>query len=358
MKTALILSVLSLIVPACTARAASVMKSFDGYGLEYTIDYPEVKDVTRVIVLIHGSGQHDMDEELSAVSAGKKNPFFADVSAALVKKGFAVIRYNKRSYQWTKTAEKDTAFVKSKKFRKFTEDPLKYFVEDAAWFAGFAAKTFPKAKVYLLGHSEGTYVALQVADMNTSIAGVALLGFKTQSLDISLFEQTVYRPLYIFEALDLDKNGALDTEELKKDDPSAKSLNAQLQMLDLNKNSALDRDEFMGGNLSRILLDAPSLREYRKREASYKRPAEIIRDARFDVEFFQGELDNQTPAYNVRAVQLMNTLVWKKNNLHFRFFGGLGHALDKRVDYHDIVYQRADPQALSAMTSDLDSYWK
>lgn len=358
MKTTIIFSLISLIAPAYPAQAAPVVKSFDGYELEYTIDYPEVKDASMVIVLIHGSGQHDMDEDLSAVSAGKKNPFFADVSGALVKKGFAVIRYNKRSYQWMKTAEKDPAFVKSKGFKKFTEDPLGYFVKDAAAFAGFAAKTFPKAKVYLLGHSEGTYVALQVADTNPAIAGVALVGFTAQSLDISQFEQTVYRPLYIFEALDLDKNGALDTGELTKEDPSAKSLNAQLQILDLNKSGSLDRDEFMGGNLSRILLDAPSLREYRKREASYKRPTEIIKDARFDVAFFQGELDNQTPAYNARAVQLMNALVWKKNNLHFRFFGGLGHALDKRTDYHDIVYQRADTQALLDLAIDLDSYWK
>ncbi len=76
MKTLLILSLISLVVSACPAQAAPVLKSFDGYGLEYTIDYPEVKDVSRVIVLIHGSGQHDMDEDLSAVSAGKKNPFF------------------------------------------------------------------------------------------------------------------------------------------------------------------------------------------------------------------------------------------------------------------------------------------
>ena len=230
-------------------------------------------------------------------------------------------------------------------------------MKDAAAFAGFAAKTFQKPRYTFSGIAR-TYVALQVADLSHFIAGVALVGFTAQSLDISLFEQTVYRPLYIFEALDLDKSGALDTEELKKEDSSAKSLNAQLQILDLNKSGTLDRDEFMGGNLSRRLLDAPSLREYRKREASYKRPAEIIKDARFDVAFFQGELDNQTPAYNARAVQLTNTLLWKKNNLHFRFFGGLSHALDKRADYHDIVYQRADAQALSDMAADLDSYWK
>jgi len=114
----------------------------------------------------------------------------------------------------------------------------------------------------------------------------------------------------------------------------------------------------MGGNLSNILLDMPSIKEYRMREASYKRPAEIIKDAGFDVAFFQGELDNQAPAYNAMAVQLMNNLVWKKPNLHFRFFNGLGHALDKRTDYYDTVYKRANPQALSDVAADLDTHWK
>lgn len=335
------------------------MKSFDGYGLDYTIDYPAAKDVSRVIVLLHGSGQHDMNEDLSAISAlGTRNLFFVDVSSALTQKGFAVIRYNKRSYQWKETAKKDPTFLKSGGFKKFSENPLKYFVEDAASFAGFAFKTFPKAKVYLLGHSEGTQVALRVAEKTPEISGVALIGFTAQSLDISMFEQTVYRPLHIFETLDLDKNRSLGPEELKKDDPLTKSLASQLTALDLNRNGALDRSEFMAGNFANILLDAPSLPEYRKQEALYKKPAAIIKDAKFDIAFFQGELDNQAPAYNAKAIQIMNNLVWKKPNLHFRFYDGLGHALDKRTDLQDIVYHQADRQALADLASDLDSYWK
>lgn len=359
MKTISIVSFICCVFFVNSAQASTVMKSFDGYGLEYTIDYPESPNTSRVVVLIHGSGQHDMDEDLGGVSApGTKNLFFADVSSALVKEGFAVIRYNKRSYQWQKTAAKDPAFVKSKGFKKFTGDPLKYFVEDAAAFVKFAANAFPKAKLCLLGHSEGSYVALQVADGAPAVAGAALIGFTAQSLDISQFEQTVYRPLHIYEALDSDKNSMLDTDELKKDDPAAKSIAAQMVFLDLNKNGALDREEFMAGNLTNILLDAPSLPEYRRREASYKKPAAIIKDAKFNIAFFQGELDNQAPAYNARAIQLMNDILWKKPNLHFHFFPGLGHALDKRTDYHDLVYRPADPQALAEMAAELNSYWK
>lgn len=357
MKTVLAFFLISLLAPVCHTQAGQDIKSFE--GLEYTIDYPETKDISRVVVLIHGSGPQDMNEDLSEISApGTKNLFFVDVSSALVNKGFAVIRYNKRAYQWKKAAKKDPSFINSSKYKKYAANPLKYFVEDAAAFAGLAGKTFPKARVYLLGHSEGTYVALQVADKTPAISGVALVGFTAQSLDVSLFEQTVYRSLYFFESLDMDKNGALSQLELQKEAPLAKMIAAQFGILDLNKNGLLERSEFMAGNLSNILLDPPSIPEYRKQEALYKKPAAIIKDAAFDIAFFQGELDNQTPAYNARAIQLLNNVLWKEPGIHFHFFEGLGHALDKRTDYQDIVFRQADHQALSDMASDLDLYWK
>ena len=357
MKIPLTFAFISFFAPVWPAQAAPDMKTLD--GLEYTIDYPANKDVTKVAVLIHGSGPQDMNEDLGEISApGTRNLFFVDVSSALVTKGFAVIRYNKRSYQWKMLAKKDHAFAGSSKFKKYLANPLKYTVDDAAAFSGLARKTFPKAKVYLLGHSEGAYVALQVADKTPAIAGVALVGFTAQSLDISLFEQTVYRSLHFFESLDTDKDGALSPAELRQDVPLAKMIAAQAGIIDLNKNGSVERSEFMAGNLSNILLDLPSMPEYRKQEALYKKPAAIIKNAAFDIAFFQGELDNQAPAYNAKAIQLLNNLLWKEKNVHFRFFEGLGHALDKRTSYEDIVFKQADPQALSAMATDLDAYWK
>lgn len=359
MKTITCLVFAGLITFICRADGAESLKSFDGYRLDYEIDYPAVKKVSSVVVLIHGSGPQDMRGDLTAVSApGTKNYFFKDLSDALTEKGFAVVRYNKRAYQLAEQLKKDPAFAKSSTFSDFFAHPIDTTIKDAEAFVAFSAKTFPGAKVYLLGHSEGTWISLQVADRGESVSGVALIGFATQTQDTLLFEQVVYRSLHYFESLDNDRDGVLTATELAANDPIAKSLAGQLPVLDQDKNGKLERPEFMGGNLLNILADAPGMEEWRREEAALKRPAALIKAATFNVSFFQGELDNQTPAYNVRAVQLANTLIWKKPNLHFKFFPGLGHALDKRTDYHDLVFKPADKRALGDLVSELFSRWK
>lgn len=359
MKYLLFILLSGLLFSVCRADTAQSLRSFDGYRLDYEIDYPADKAASKVVVLVHGSGPQDMREDLSAASTpGTTNYFFVDLSKALAAKGFTVVRYNKRIYQINEQVKKDPAFLKTSKFKKLSGHILNATIKDADAFVRFAAKTFPKAKLYLLGHSEGTYVALQVADENEAVAGVTLIGFATQGRDTIVFDQFVNRPLSYFDALDADRNGVLSREELAKDDPVAKSLTRQIAVIDLDKNGLLERSEFMGGNLSNMLQDSPAAMEWRQDEAARKKSASIIRAAAFDVSFFQGELDNQTPSYNAKAIQLVNTLAWKKPNLHFRFFEGLGHALDERADYQDLVFKTADPQALAALAAELDAYWK
>lgn len=343
----------------CRAGETQSLKSFDGLRLDYEIDYPADKNTSRVVVLLHGSGPQDMREDLSALSApGTKNYFFTDISAALTAKGFAVVRYNKRGYQLQQLLKKSPSFAKTSKFNKYIMKPLTATIRDAEAFVEFAVRTFPGAKIYLLGHSEGSRIALHVADRNKFIAGVGLIGLNTQSLDTTIFEQFVYRSLHYFDSLDADRNGVLTAEELAADDPVAKSLVGQMSALDQDKSGTLERSEFMGGNLMNILADAPGVMELRKEEAALKKPASILRDAAFDVSLFQGELDNQTQSYNAKALQLANTFSWKKPNLHFKFFPGLGHALDKRTGYMDLVFKPADKQALGELAAELDSRWK
>jgi len=95
---------------------------------------------------------------------------------------------------------------------------------------------------------------------------------------------------------------------------------------------------------------------FKKREAEYRTPADIIRTAVFGICFFQGELDNQTPSYSAKAVEILNRLGWKKDNLHFSYFKDLGHALDRRSDYNDLVFKPADAEALAEVAASMSRY--
>ena len=93
-------------------------------------------------------------------------------------------------------------------------------------------------------------------------------------------------------------------------------------------------------------------------DAALPRPAAILRDLAIPVAIFQGEWDNQTPAFHARGVELLNAAVWKKPTLTFSYFSRLGHSLDSRSGPQDLVYRPADPAALASVASTLDRTWK
>lgn len=354
---------LPLLLASFAAAETIEVPSYDGFALRAIVERPargKDSDARNVVVLIHGSGPQNADEDLSSLSApGTTNQFFVDVSRALVAEGFAVVRYDKRTYAARERVRKDPAFLESPTAKALRENPLKAIVDDAAHMVGWAKARFPNAQVRLLGHSEGGYVALQVASTVPGVDGVALVGFTYESLDAVLLEQYVYRPLWIFDGLDADKDGRLSALELKGEDRFQKAIARQAQKLDLDGDGFVGRAEFKAGNAANLLLDdEPSLAAYRKQEAAYPRAGALLRAAAYDVCFFQGEWDNQTPAYYARGVQLMNKSAWGKKNFHFRFFPKLGHALDPRESENDLTYRPADRAALRTMAADLSSRWR
>lgn len=314
----------------------------DGYGLDAKVasDGKAAADVKRVVVLVHGSGAQNMDEDLTAAAKdGAKVVVFKDLSDALVAKGFAVVRYNKRAFQALQAIKADPKFKDQAQFKAFAKDPFGYFVADVKSVADFALKRFPKAKLYLLGHSEGTYIALQAARERGGVSGVALISFSGTALECLVMEQIVYRPLALFETLDENRDGALDAKELGAQTSTAAALRAQLPVLDLDASGKLERLEFQAGNFSNLLrqpLIDPSATAY---EAAHPTAAQLVKDATYPICFFQGLWDNQTPAYQTKAVELLNRNVWKKANLHFDYFEKAGHALDPRDRYEEVTFR-------------------
>lgn len=353
MRTLLAMGMVLALVAGARGEALHIERP-GTFPLDAVLELPESgRAATRVVVLIHGSGPNDMDEDLSAVTEGQApNPFLKDLAGALRGEGFAVLRYHKRSHQVQLLLAKDPGFATSESFRAFAADPLGYFLEDAAAALDLCARELPGAQRYLLGHSQGAMLAVQLAPRRPKLAGIGLIGFSLMGTATLVFEQTAYRPQGLLRALDTNHDEVLDAAELAVKKPVARGLRAQMGVLDLDRDGRLSLAEFTAGNLSNWVLKPEflaALDPLRRTEASWPTIPAVLAKLSLPVAFFAGEWDNQTPAYNVKAVEMAAGHQPQGARRTFRYFPGLGHALDPRDAYDDLVYRRASPAALQAV---------
>lgn len=350
-----------LTAPVAAAEEALAHPMRDGFALETKVAWPdgiEAPKVKRVIVLVHGSGPQSMDEDLTEVTEGQApNLVFKDISDLLVAKGFAVVRYHKRAKQCQLAIAKDPAFKDFAGFKAYAADPFEYFIEDAREMVELATRRFPAAAPYLLGHSEGAYTGLQLLHRQPAIRGIALIGFAASGLECLVLEQFVYRPLGLFKDLDANRDEILDGAELGAPGPVAPSLKAQMAVVDLDGDGTLSRLEFQAGNYSNMILQPVIDASMILHQAKSPRLTDILQKTDRVVCFFQGLWDNQTPAYHTKAVELVNRNVWKKPDLHFRYFPEHGHALDPRKREDELVFRPMSPEARAALAEDCDRYF-
>ena len=281
-----------------------------------------------VVVLLHGSGSHTRDEDLSAVTeGGKSNLFFQELSRAFVAEGIAVLRYDKRNHVLTSADPQDKEAIE-----RLTRHPGQAFIADAMTAVEQAHQRFPSLPVALVGHSEGTWVALQAAKQDQKVSAVGMIGYCGASLETLVQEQVAHRYVEYFRGFDKNGDGQLDRLELPA------NLAQQLPVLDLDGDGTLSYDEFQAGNLSNVLLKPIISDGWRLDEASLPTASRLVQEADIPLVFFQGEWDNQTPAYYVKAVEIAERQVWKKGNKSFHYFERAGHALDPRRFWDDVVY--------------------
>ncbi len=360
----MILSILLFNQLASAGEEPFTHTSYDGFGIDAKLALPE-GNVERIVVLLGGSGVYDMDLDLTGASKGGKTPIFwlKDVSDALVAKGFATVRYNKRNYQLKKRIRAEQKAGKKlspellEVFENFKANPLKAFVEDAKSFAAFSRERYPEAKILFLGASEGTHVALWASQELGWISGVALVGFYTQSIDTVTFEQIVYRDESYFYEMDKDEDSKLSKAELGKGGPVGFAILMRMKGFDIDLNDHITLSEFRAFRVwGKSHLG--SFARYTRQELAYPSMEEVLEKAEYPVVFFQGKWDNQTPAYNVMAMEASNRLKWKKENLKFRYFPKKGHILDPRKSYFDLHYSPIDPEALKTVVSDMDQWMR
>ena len=148
----------------------------DMWKLNGTLTVPVAGGRVPGIVLVHGPGPNDRNESLFATRV------FADIAEGLSSRGFAVLRYDKRSKVYGEEMSQTSYTL---------EDET---VEDAVRAVALlrAQPGIDPARIYVLGHSLGGYAAPKIAARDGKLAGIILLAGLARPVEDAALEQTEY----------------------------------------------------------------------------------------------------------------------------------------------------------------------
>jgi dienelactone hydrolase len=155
-----------------TEREATIGEA--EWKLPGTLTLPKGAGPFPAVILVHGSGPNDRDESVGGAKV------FKDLAEGLASKGIAVLRYDKRTRVYS-------AKVGATKNFTVAEET----VDDAAKAAALlrTQKEIDPAKVWVLGHSLGGYVAPRIADEDGKLAGLIILAGNVRPLEDLVIDQ-------------------------------------------------------------------------------------------------------------------------------------------------------------------------
>jgi hypothetical protein len=242
------------------------------------------------LVLVHGSGPNDRDEEL-----GPNKPF-KDLAWGLATRGIAVLRYDKRSKVHGKKILADPKLEAAMTVKDET-------IDDALTAAVLLQKTkgIDGKRVFVLGHSLGGFLMPRIAQAAAplKVTGFISMAGLTRPLDDTIIRQMTY--LYGLAGTNLSDDDKKKLEDIKAEVAKIKALT------DADRGSTVK----LVGAMPAYWLD---LRGYN--------PPEAARSVKAPMLFLQGGRD-----YQVQAVDLDN---WKaalgsRKDVEFHLYPKLNH---------------------------------
>jgi dienelactone hydrolase len=148
------------------------------WALPGTLTLPAGEGPFPAVVLVHGSGPNDRDETI-----GPNKPF-RDLAGGLASQGIAVLRYEKRTRQYSAkmAAAQDTLTVKEE------------VVDDALAAVDLLRQTpgIDPQRIFVLGHSLGGMLLPRIGAADGKIAGLIALAGATRPLEDIIIEQQTY----------------------------------------------------------------------------------------------------------------------------------------------------------------------
>ncbi len=169
--------------------------SFDNEGLQLngTLALPNTNSPAPLVILIHGSGPSDRDQTIQLTDGNSLCLYpelynltiksFENLSDGLVEKGYAVFRYDKRTYTHANTLD------------AFTISPYD-FISDVNSAIDFMKTNseIDSNNIILLGHSQGANFLPIISQERNDIKALLSLGTTATSIDSLMATQ--FRELY------------------------------------------------------------------------------------------------------------------------------------------------------------------
>ena len=147
------------------------------WKLPATLTVPAGQGPFPAIVLVHGSGPNDRDETVGGTKV------FKDLAEGLASRGVVVLRYEKRTRQYSAAMAGLASFT--------VEDEA---VEDAVKGAALlrAQPEVNPKRVFVLGHSLGGYLAPRIAEEDGKLAGLVILAGAARPMEDAVVDQAEY----------------------------------------------------------------------------------------------------------------------------------------------------------------------
>lgn len=145
------------------------------YPLDGILTIPdETKGLFPAVVLVQGSGPHNMDEKIGNIYP------FKDLAEGLSGKGIAVLRYDKRTFVYGKEMRNDTAITVKEET-----------IEDAILAANFLQRDsrIDSNKIFIIGHSLGGMLAPRIDAEGGNFAGIIIFGGSPRKLEDIIMDQ-------------------------------------------------------------------------------------------------------------------------------------------------------------------------
>lgn len=279
-----------------------------------------------LVILVPGSGANGPEEMMPAsiTGDGKDHSIFGSFSAGLQAGHVATLAIGKPGIEFFKSWDPKDRFYDSALYQGLGWQDLINNLSDAVEYAK-ALPCIDAKRITVLGHSEGTQVAVDFANQRPSaVTNLILVGFSGESLATTADWQFYRRPIdaWLKPDVDQDHDGFISQEEAKAWPEFSwnwKSGQDKVSFNEIENELRSDVDlktQFQKLTTAKIWLGVFN------RDPIYKEAASLSQN----IFVFTGEVDVQTRPEEALRLQA-ECMSQKKSNCEVTIVPGLGHAM-------------------------------